>query len=168
LAGIGLVAIPAQAKKDGDQPTPEVFSAVVDCRSISDDAARLACFDAAVGKLADAQAAKEVMVLSSEEVRRTKRGLFGFVLPKFGLFGGDDDEDGIEPLKELTATIASFSGGTGRYVFTLDDGAVWEQTDGAYLKRPKAGSQIVIRRAALGSYMARVDDGIGFRIKRRN
>lgn len=168
LGAIALVSYPAVAQ-DSDSKAPEVFKNVMDCRAITQSAERLACFDSAVDALAKAQETKDVLIVTSEEARKTRRGLFGFVLPSLGIFGGgEEDADEVEEIKEITAVVESFSGSTGRYVFKLDDGAVWEQSDGAYLNKPKAGKQIVIRRAALGSYMARLDGGVAFRIKRRN
>lgn len=171
VATLLLVAAgqPAAAQK-GEKPEralPEVFTKVVECRTIADNAERLACFDRAVGALAEAQETKEVRVVSRDDVNRTRRNLFGFVTSGFGLFGAEDEEEEQEELKEINATIASFSGSSGAYVFTLDDGSVWEQSDSSFLKKPKEGQPIRIRRAFLSSYMANIDGGIGFRIKRR-
>jgi len=171
MASLMLAAAgqPAAAQKV-EAALPEVFTKVVDCRAIADDSERLACFDRAVGALAEAEQTKEVRVVTREDVARTRRSFFGFVTSGAGLFGGsdDDNDDEQEELKEITANISAFSGGTGRYVFTLDDGSVWEQIDGAYLNRPAVGKPIVIRRNNLGNYMGKVDGGVGFRIKRRN
>ncbi len=162
IAPVLLLASPAQAQDDAS--APEVFTNVMNCRAITDDAARLTCFDAAVGELESAQANEELVVMSRDQVKETRRGLFGFSLPKVKLFGGGDEDE----VSELTSTIASFSGSTGRYVVKLEDGAVWAQTDGAYVNRPKVGEEIVISKAAFGSYFARIDGGVAFRIKRRN
>lgn len=165
LASLALSAAPALAADE--QPLPKVFSDVLDCRQIADAEQRLACFDRAVLALESAQQSKSVVVVSEEEVRKTRRGLFGFALPRIGLFGGGDDDD-QEEVNEISSAITSFSGGTGRWVVTLDDGAVWEQTDGAFVKKPQVGQTILIRRAAFGSFMGRIDNGVAFRIKRRN
>lgn len=149
-------------------PLPEVFAKVLDCRAIPDPAQRLACFDAAVPALAQAQENKEVRVVTREDVNRTRRGLFGFVSQGFGLFGDDKDEAEKEELKEITGVIKSFSGEPGSFVFTLDDGSVWAQSDTTYIRKPQPGKTITIRRAALGSYKASVDGGIGFKIRRRS
>ena len=145
---------------------PQVFADVMACRSIGDAEQRLACFDRTAAALDNAQQAKAVVVIDENAVRETRRGLFGFSLPRIGLFGGGDDDK--DEVKEISSTIASLSGGSGRWVVTLADGAVWEQTDGAYLRRPQVGQTILIKRAALGSYMGRIDNGVTFRIKRRN
>lgn len=170
-AALALGAGGVAHAKDKDKPAaplPEVFAKVLDCREIADPAQRLACFDAAVPALAQAQESKELRVVSREDVNRTRRGLFGFVGSGFGIFGDDDDEDEKEEIKEITAVIKAVSGAAGSYVFTLEDGAVWAQSDETYLKKPTAGKKITIRRAALGSFMASVDGGLGFRIRRRN
>ena len=74
-----------------------------------------------------------------------------------------------EEVKEIDGIVASVRETTAGYVFTLADGAVWAQSDAHYLGRtPKKGQKIVIRKAALGSYMGKLEGGIGFRIKRLN
>ena len=170
LAAVAAVTAgaPLAAQKKDATPLPEVFAKVLDCRGIADPAERLACFDAAVPALAQAQESKELRVVSREDVNRTRRGLFGFVGSGFGIFGDDEDEDKKEEIKEITAVIKAVSGDSGSYVFTLEDGAVWAQSDETYLKKPQAGKKLTIRRAALGSFMASVEGGLGFRIRRRN
>jgi hypothetical protein len=170
LAAVAAVTagVPLAAQKKDAAPLPEVFAKVLDCRAITDPAERLACFDAAVPKLAEAQESKELRVVSREDVNRTRRGLFGFVGSGFGIFGNDEAEDEKEEIKEITAVIKAVSGDSGSYVFTLEDGAVWAQSDETYLKKPQPGKKLTIRRAALGSFMASVEGGLGFRIRRRN
>jgi hypothetical protein len=170
-AGMMLtVATAAHATDKPERPQPQVFADVLECRAIADADARLKCFDTAVAALEQASTEKSVVVLSEETVQETRRGLFGFTLPKLNLFGGGggDDENEVEVMNEITSTIDNVRGGDGRWVFTLPDGAVWEQTDGVYLKKPRAGQSITIKRAALGSYKAKVDGGLGFRVKRVN
>lgn len=164
-----LLVTSGAAQADGndkrDKPLPEVFAKVLDCRKLENPEARLTCFDNSVAALETANDQKAVIVMSEETVQEARRGLFGLTLPRLGLFG-DSDED--QSLKELTTTITSVRGGDGAWVLTLADGAVWQQTDGAYLRAPKSGESITIRKAALGSYMAKVEGGRGFRIKRAN
>ena len=69
---------------------------------------------------------------------------------------------------KIETTIKAVNQGQKGYVFTLEDGARWAQMDGAYMDKPKAGSKIRIRRAALGSYMASIEGRVGFRIERLN
>lgn len=163
IAAAAMAATAASAQDAG--PVPEAYSKLLECRALADDAERLACFDVAVGRLETAEESDEIVIVSREQVEETRRGLFGLKLPKIRLFGGDGEKDEI---KELVSTIASFSGGTGSWVFTLEDGAVWVQTDGGFVRKPEVGQEITIRRGALGSYFASVDGGVTFRISRRN
>ena len=170
--GLIMALIPAAAlakdKKAGDPP-PAVFQAVIDCRTIGDSAARLACYDASVATLADAQKSEDLFVASKDDIRKARRGLFGLSLPRLGLFGGGKDEDeGKLAIKEIDAILAGVGRGPNGLIYTLDDGAVWVQTDGIYLNTPKVGQKIHIRRGALGSFFAKVDDGLGVRVKREN
>lgn len=161
---IALLCITGTATAQ-DAEAPEVYKKVVECRSIADDTARLACFDASVQAMDEATENEDLVVMSRTDIKQAKRGLFGLSLPRIKLFGGDDDE---EEIKLIEAKITSFSRSRKGWVVTLDDGAVWEQSDNVYVSRPKVGEAIVIKKAALGSFMARIDDGVAFRIKRRN
>lgn len=153
----------AQDKSLTNAPTPKIFTDVLQCRAITDPAQRLACFDRTVGTLAQAQQRKDVFVADKEAIREARRGLFGFSLPRVRIFG---DDDMAEEVKAIETTIKSVSQGQKGYIFTLQDGARWAQTDGAYMDRPKAGAKIRIRRAALGSYMGTIEGRVGFRIER--
>ena len=146
-------------------PAPKIFTDVTDCRDVADNAQRLACYDRAVGALATAQAAKDLYVADKETMRETRKGLFGFNLPKVKLFENDDLGDDV---KSIETTVKSVGTGSRGYVFVLEDGARWAQTDGAYMDKPKAGAKIRIRRAALGSFMGSIDGKVGFRIERLN
>ena len=86
------VAVSASASEK-ERETPQVFKDAVACRDIADPAQRLACYDTAVGALATAEEQDDVVIASREEIRETRRGLFGLSLPKIKLFGGGDDED---------------------------------------------------------------------------
>ena len=158
------VAVSASASEK-ERETPQVFKDAVACRDIADPAQRLACYDTAVGALATAEEQDDVVIASREEIRETRRGLFGLSLPKIKLFGGGDDED-KEEFRTLESTVSQVRSSGGRYSFVLEDGAVWQRTDNGFMKKPEPGAKITIRRAALGSFFAKIEDGIGFRVKR--
>ncbi|HEY0624320.1 hypothetical protein [Sphingomonas sp.] len=151
LAAAALAA-PAAAQEAGGG---KVVDAVTACRDVADSAARLACFDAAVARLAAAQDKKEVVVLDRAEVQKTRRSLFGFTLPRIKLFGGGDDEDNPEDIKEINGSVAGVSAVSGdRWTVTLDDDTRWITTESSRGFPPRAGETVRIRRAALGSYDA--------------
>lgn len=170
FAGLCLVAIalPVQAKdKPLDGPPPAVFQAVVDCKALTDPAARLACYDKAVGAMEAARAAKDLVVTDRATVREAKRGLFGLSLPSIKLFGGGDGDNDEDEVKEIESKISGIRmASDGFPIFTLEDGARWKQTDGRNTF-PKAGQKIRIRKASLGSYMASIDGQPGVRVIRQ-
>lgn len=163
LAAAGATPAVAAAQSEGAQSP--LLSGITRCRSQSDDAARLRCYDAAAGALAEASSKGEVVVLNREEVRRTRRSLFGFNLPKLPFFDGDDSKD--EQPEEIELTLKSIRGiESGKYVFGFEDGSTWQTTEGKNIS-PKVGQKITIKKAALGSYFIRVNGRAvrGMRIK---
>lgn len=168
---LAAVAGPLGAQEPQTAKTPEVFSKVLDCRTISDAAARLACFDQSVAALAGAQEAKQLVVVDKAEIREARRGLFGFKLPRIRLFGGgDDDEDesgAVEArVDSLEAKVTAVGGDSGSWVLTLDTGARWQQIDGEYINRPVVGADLSITRGQLGGYTAKVGSGRAFKVRR--
>ena len=65
--------------------------------------------------------------------------------------------------------VASASqNGNGQWIVRLEDGATWTQTDNNPLAlRPRPGQPVVINRAALGTYMMRVNRQPGIRVRRQ-
>lgn len=161
-----LFAAPALARDNADKvPPPEVFQAVIDCRGIANPQERLACYDGKVAALAGAQASKELFVASKEEVRKTKRGLFGLTVPDLNIFGSQDGQQ----VDSITSTIRSArTDPRGRYVLDLAEGGRWMQIDNEEIGRPKPGDGVEIRKAALGSFIAKVDNDRAFRVRRLN
>lgn len=146
---------------------PAIYTDLVACRDVAEPTARLACYDDKVTALQSAQASNQVVIADREQVREARRGLFGLTLPRIKLFDGDGDEgeqiEAIDGIIQSARTIRS-----GKWLIQLEEGAVWQQTEPprSTMRRPKAGDSITIERAALGSYLAKVNDGRGFKVKR--
>ena len=166
-----VAALPAAAlaakPSNKDVARPEAFEALVRCRAIADDAARLTCFDGAARTLDEQAARRELVVVDRQQVRETKRNLFGLDIPNLNPFGGGPDEE--EEVKTVEGVVASASqDGDGRWIVRLEDGATWGQTDNNPLAlRPRAGHKVRISRAAMGSYMMRINNQPAVRAKRR-
>ena len=79
-----------------------------------------------------------------------------------------ENDDLGEDVKSIETTIKAVAQGSRGYIFVLEDGARWAQTDGAYMDKPKVGAKIRIRKAALGSFMGSIEGRVGFRIERLN
>ncbi len=165
VGGVAVMALGVSAAIAADDPPPRpaVVDAIYQCRDIVDSQARLACFDARVGEMAAADQRRDIMFADREQVKQTRRGLFGFSGIK--IFGGGDGND--EQIDEITAKIAAIRYIDRNMSILLDDGARWVQTDGRILPLDaKPGMEIKIRRAALGSYFANIDGMRAIRVKR--
>ena len=169
LLAFAALALPAAAIAAPRLPQkrPEALEAVLRCRAITDEQARLACFDAAVASFEQATANRELVVVDRKQVRDTKRSLFGLDLPGLNIFGGGPDDEGTEVNSIEGEVVSAFQDGEGRWVVTLKEGGTWRQINDTILgRRPKAGSKVEIRRAAMGSYMMRIDKQPGVRARR--
>lgn len=148
------------------QERPEVLSRVLECRAIASTEERLACFDRAVAALDAAQTSGQLVAMDRQQVRRTRRSLFGLGLPGLGIFGDDNEDE--EDAQAIESTIRSATqNALGKWVITLADGARWLQTDSRNLNiEPRQGHPVRIRRAAMGSYLANVNGQVAIRVRR--
>jgi hypothetical protein len=146
--------------------SPALIQALEGCRGQADDAARLRCYDRAAGALADAARQGSIVIVDREDVRKTRRSLFGFSLPKLPFFSGDKSQE--DQADEITAKIASAGSiGYGKYRMKLEDGALWETTEASDpIRPPKAGNEVLIKKGPLGSYMIRIAGQRAVRAKR--
>jgi len=166
VVGMGLAGTSYGVERVASAVSP-VIQAVLDCRKAAAAEARLACYDAAVSKLAQAVGDGDLVSFDREQRREVRRQAFGFNLPSLSVVerGERPEEMGV-----LTATVRSASRNSeGRWVIVLDGGQVWRQTDSIALARPpRPGSAVVIQKAALGSFMISVDGHPGFRARRED
>ncbi len=159
------MAVQAAPKPPGRSAT---LQSVVDCRKLTDDTARLACYDAATAKLDEAEKSGDVVVVDKSQVREARKAAFGFnfQMPAFMTAGEKPEE-----LEKISAVVASArqEGMSGKWVIKLEDGAVWRQIDTVALNNdPKKGSKAEIRIAALGSYFMKIDNNPQMRVHRDN
>ncbi len=159
-------AAAAQPRSTKEQK-PEAISAMLACRQIADQTARLACFDNTSAKVeVSLQEGRTVVVDRAQIVEDQKE--------RFGQLRRDPDEQapaiGDEGLAEITGSVSSaVRDQDGRWIIQLADGARWRQIDSTLLgQQPKAGSSVKIRRAALGSFKISLESGPAFKAKRIN
>ncbi|MBH1944796.1 hypothetical protein I5L01_11185 [Erythrobacter sp. YJ-T3-07] len=151
---LATLAAPAQAQED----SPGYLDRLATCRAIEDSEARLACYDREVGAVVAASEQGEVRLVDREEVRQTKRKLFGFAIPK-GLFGGDDNDE-MDLLETTITRVAPY--GRGGYTITTEEGSVWQISNPPMrFAPPKSGQSVVFKRAALGSFFIRINGQLG-------
>lgn len=165
MASASATAATATQKSSVEQPIPAQVQRLIACRALADSTARLACFDKEAGTMADAVASRDLVVIDKEGVQRTKRTLFGLSLPRLGIF--DDDGNEVTQIDGVIEGIGHNS--DGGYVFILKDGGRWTQIDTRPVAiEPERGDKVVVKRAALGSYMMNVNKQPGIRVRRVN
>lgn len=163
-AGFGLVfAGAAEGKPIPNTGTPGAVQQLIACRSITDSAQRLACYDRQATALDQAIATRNIVVIDKEKATATKRSLFGFSIPDFGgLFGGGDD------IKQIESTVtSSASNRDGGWTVKLADGSMWTQTDDTPVALPpEHGDKVVITRGAFGAFFLQLGKQPGFKVRR--
>lgn len=111
------------------------------CSQFSDNDKRLDCFDQVTGNLQ--QHAEQQ-------------------------FGQEQKQVIDEAPESITATIATATEGAfGKYIFTLDNGQVWQQVEGSSRATWRGGEQVALERGVFGSFfMRKVTGGRALRVKR--
>jgi len=144
-----------------DVSTDDVYA----CTSVAEDADRLACYDAAVGRLQEAEAAGDVTTVTRKEVEQVRQDSFGFSIPSLpSLMIGKAGADENSP-NEVTLPVKAIGYTQGNLVVTLENGQVWRQTDSKRV-RNRDQSEARIYEAAFGSYKMKLDGGLAFRVER--
>lgn len=169
-AAFALIALAAPLAAQ-DKPDESAYVAALrDCQGKTDPTERLACYDTAVASIVTASKEGEVRVVDREEVRQTRRKLFGFALPDLGIFGGKSDKEDPEQAEEFTTLQTTITGvkGTDRAIILVtEEGAEWQLEElPARLLRPKVGQPVEIRAGVLSSYFLRINGQKGVKGRR--
>jgi hypothetical protein len=117
------------------------------CRHVSDSASRLDCFDRASDA---ALTAKPTPVGEPPSEQATKPSPVS-----------------MAPFEHATidSSIVRISRPpTGRAVFTLENGQVWQQMDAEDAKSAKVGDHVVVSKKILAAYWLKVDSGRSWRV----
>ena len=140
------------------------LQALYNCAEITNDADRLACYDKETGFIRQAEEKQDIITVEKEDIVQAKRDSFGLTLPKLpsldldGLFTGDNET----AVKEQRDTITNLRkvGRKGLEV-TLENGQVWKVVTGSVDFIPRGDLISVIKPAALGSYLMRIETPSG-------
>ena len=162
VAALFVAATADAARKSRTEgPPPAVVQSLLQCRAITDSAARLACYDRAATGVADAIAAQELVLIDKAKAAEVKRELFGYSAPNFaGLLGGGD-------MTQIEGVVASAYPGRDGWTVRLQDGTVWTQNDDAPIALPpRGGDKVTIKRGTLNSYFLRVGKQPGVKVHR--
>lgn len=151
-AGMGLAMLAAgSAGADDKTAVTRTVDAIDECRRISTDSERLACFDRAAAALVAARGKGELIVLDREKVVERRRQRFGLAM---------DSDPGINAAEvtELTLSVrtARPAKSPGRWDLELANGSVWQTIDPVRFA-PKVGDEITLKIATMGGFRARID-----------
>ncbi len=153
---LALSALPVLAAAPPKIDQAAVVKDVTACRKLTDGTQRLACYDAAVAKMDEAQAKGDLVTVDREQRSTIRRQAFGLTLPSLTIFDkGEKAEDiAVQAFKVEGASM----GADGRWIIRLEGGQVWRQIDdNSLFKTPHAGSEAVVRKGALGSFNMKID-----------
>lgn len=155
---------PASAQTKADARSP-MLQKLLDCRKLTDQTERLACYDATTAVFDQAEAKGDVVVVDREQARQVRRQAFGFSMPSLTLFERGESQEELENVSGVVD--AARMNGAGKWVIRLKDGATWVQVDSNELSRdPKPGMPIKVRQASLGSFLMTIDNMRAFRARR--
>lgn len=168
-AAVSLAATLPASGQAQDKPaaaTEDYVAALKTCREIADPTDRLACYDAKTGAIIAATDAGDVRIVDREDLRQTRRQLFGFTLPEVGLLKGDDEGKEASELFETSITSARRLGSKA-WRFTTAEGAVWEINNAPARMAPiKGGEKVEFKKASLGFFFIRINGQMGVKGKR--
>lgn len=160
LISLCFVAFAAPAAAQDGPPSPEVLDQVLACGAVTNEAERLACYDRAVAQLRAAHESGSLVAVDRQQVQEIERDAFGFSLPSLPQIFRRGGESDVLAVAEMALTVerVSFRGdGTG--TFTMSNGQVWSQIDGMNARHVRVGTEVIIRRASMGSFMLSVPSG---------
>lgn len=160
LASLCLIAFAAPAWGQQQSATPGALDSVYACAAVSEEAARLACYDSAVGRLREAQSSGNIVAVDRTQIETIERESFGFALPSLPTIFRRDPSQEQEAISEARFTIERIARhADGRITFHMTDGAAWTQIEADSPRNARPGENVTVRRASLGSFMLSFESG---------
>ncbi len=148
------------------------LSKVYACAGIAESGARLACYDAAVGVLKQAEAAGGVAVVSREQLADVGKKSFGLSTPDLSdvakVAPNVAAAAPVEAIDSIQAKITSAEKrANGKVRFVLDNGQIWDQLEAERIRGVnKLPVSAEIKKSMLGNFMMKIDGGIAIRVRR--
>lgn len=154
-------------------PSPErssLLTALAECRALGDAGSRLACFDRTADALDAAERQGDLVVVERQQIREARRQLFGFSAPALpSIFSRSGDTEGEADVDSIeTSLLGASQDREGKWTFRLADGSEWRQIDSAPVRfTNRSGTEVRVRRAALGSFLLTAGKSRAVRVKRQ-
>jgi len=162
LAAAGA-PLAAQAKDKEPDRAPQ-FQAVLNCRSVADNAARLACYDAAAARMGEAETHGEIVVIDRAQATAAHREAFGLPLPSLAFVTRALKPDEVNRVEGVVDSARVDQ--NGRWTMALEGGQVWRQISGDLSRDPHHGSKVAIRHGSLDSFLMNVDGQASIKVHR--
>ncbi len=153
----------------------ERLDAVLACRALASDAARLACFDRETAALASGPAPAAAAGTVAMAAPAAAKPAAAELSPeqRFGLDPGGiatrEAERG-QPPRDVDTIVAKITalrdGADGRHLFVLDNGQTWRQLQPGDDLLLKSGDAVKIARGAFSSYWLAAPSGHGCKVTR--
>ncbi len=172
VAGMAVTAsLAVAATAVSAQNAAPAWDTLVRCAQTPDEAARLACYDAAMRAAGYAP--------NPTAVAENHRKTFGLTAPKVNVFKHRKQEEGARsaggapPPEENADRIdvvidqIAITQPSNRIVVFTTDGAIWQQTDTTPINSyPKEGDSMIVHKGPLGGYLCDVNKYQSVRCKR--
>ncbi|TVV74497.1 hypothetical protein [Sphingomonas solaris] len=156
-----LLILPAIGHAAPPVPSPaSAYRLLLDCRAITDPAARLACYDSKIAAFESAEKSGDVVVADRAQLRETSKGFFGFGALRLPIVGSRTRLETPEQIEAKIVGVRSI--GYGKWEIVLDNGMRWRETEPGTVD-PRVGRPVVIRSGALNSFFIRIDGAKGVR-----
>jgi hypothetical protein len=156
LSGLLLLCpiVAVAAEKVVPDRTP-MLKSLIACRGMTEAAERLACYDKAAAEIDKAEAGGDIVVVDRQQARAARRRAFGFNFAELSIFDRATTKSENEVLESTVR--AAHRNPDGRWVITLEDGAVWREVgDPEPNLEPVPGAPVRISHASLGSFMIKI------------
>lgn len=131
------------------------------CAGVPQAEARLACYDRAFPPAVGA----DTSIMDLED--RRQQGLRDFGLSRQQMREQDPERMNIDAPDRVQARIVRVGAAAeGRRTVTLDNDQMWLLTESTSRGRLEPGAPVVVREAALGSFMLVTESGVALRARR--
>lgn len=168
LVTLCFLAVAAAAAAQEPPAPPSPLAEVYRCADMSGDTERLACYDAAAGRLREAESSGALIAVDAARAQTIRREAFGFSLPALpslaNVFASAPREEGDSEMAMEIARIHVRADRKASYIMT--NGQTWTQTVLQPRSRARVGSQVTIREGAMGGYMMSLEAGPAERVRR--
>lgn len=162
IVGLGVVLFNSTSVSAESDALDNPVETLLECRQVTEVTVRLQCFDDAAAALEQSQIKGDIAIIRREDIRKTRRALFGLSVPNLEqLDRFKDDNEEIDRFIGIVRNVTPLRG--GRYTVQIDE-SVWQTTETGYFNRPpRIGAEAVVTRGMLGSYRLSIDGKSGLK-----